>query len=122
VSVDAQRAAAEALHGWAHEYADGRWVALGGGGYAVFDVVPRTWTHLVGIAAGAPVPPDTEVPASWRESVYARTGSPVAPQRMTDGREPVCRMWSEGYDPADPLDRAVQATRKAVFPAHGLLP
>ena len=25
------------------------------GGYAVVDVVPRTWTHLVAIAAGAPI-------------------------------------------------------------------
>ncbi|QPP07187.1 acetoin utilization protein AcuC [Streptomyces bathyalis] len=123
VSVDAHRIAAESLHGWAHEYADGRWVALGGGGYAVFDVVPRTWTHLVAIAAGAPVPPETEVPESWRELVYARTGSPAAPQRMTDGRDPECRRWAEtGYDPADALDRAVYATRKAVFPAHGLMP
>ena len=123
VSVDAQRAAAEALHGWAHEYADGRWLALGGGGYAVVDVVPRTWTHLVAIAAGVPVPPETEVPESWRQSVYALTGNPVAPRRMTDGREVVCRKWGEtGYDPADPLDQAVRATRKAVFPAHGLIP
>ena len=52
---------------------DGRWVALGGGGYAVVDVVPRTWTHLVAIAAGAPVPPEAEVPESWRQEVYAQT-------------------------------------------------
>lgn len=123
VSVDAQRAAAEALHGWAHDYAQGRWLALGGGGYAVVDVVPRAWTHLVAVAAGAPVPPETEVPESWRQLVYAQTKSPVAPRRMTDGREPVFRKWREtGYDPADPLDQAVQATRKAVFPAHGLMP
>ena len=42
---------------------------------------------------------------------------------MTDGREPVWRDWGEtGYDPADPLDQAVLATRRAVFPAQGLLP
>lgn len=123
VSVDAQRMAAEACHEWAHTYADGRWVTLGGGGYAVVDVVPRTWTHLVGIAAGAPVAPETEVPEEWRQSVYARTGSAVAPWRMTDGRDPQWRDWEEwGYDPADPLDRAVRATRNAVFPAHGILP
>ncbi|WP_181768268.1 acetoin utilization protein AcuC [Streptomyces albidus (ex Kaewkla and Franco 2022)] len=123
VSVDAQRAAAEALHEWAHQYAQGRWVALGGGGYAVVDVVPRTWTHLVAIAAGSPIPPEAEVPESWRQLVYAKTGSPVAPRRMTDGREPVWRKWGEtGYDPADPLDQAVRATRNAVFPAHGLMP
>lgn len=123
VTVDAQRAAAEAAHDWAHRYAGGRWVALGGGGYAVVDVVPRTWTHLVGIAAGAPVPPETEVPEEWRQEVYARTGEATAPRRMTDGREPEWRSWAEsGYDPADRLDQAVLAARRAVFPAHGLLP
>jgi len=122
VSVDAQRLAAEAAHEWAHTYAEGRWLATGGGGYAVVDVVPRTWTHLVAIAAGAPVPRETEVPAEWRQEVYARTGNTGAPQRMTDGLEPRHRSWDEGYDPADRLDQAVLATRRAVFPAHGLLP
>jgi acetoin utilization protein AcuC len=123
LSVDAQRVAAELCHDWAHTYAEGRWAALGGGGYAVVDVVPRTWAHLVGIAAGAPIAPETEVPDDWRQSVYARTGSAVAPWRMTDGREPSWRDWDgSGYDPADPVDRVVCATRNAVFPAHGLLP
>ncbi|MEE1931477.1 acetoin utilization protein AcuC [Streptomyces sp. TRM 70351] len=121
VTVDAQRAAASALHDWAHAYADGRWLALGGGGYAVVDVVPRSWTHLVAIAAGAPIDPASEVPEEWRQQVYARTRQP-GPRRMTDGREPVWRDWQEGYDPADALDQAVLATRRAVFPAHGLLP
>ncbi|WP_431985295.1 acetoin utilization protein AcuC [Streptomyces qinglanensis] len=122
VSVDAQRRAAEAAHTWAHAYAQGRWLATGGGGYAVVDVVPRTWTHLVAIAAGVPVPGETEVPEEWRQEVYARTGGTAAPRRMTDGLEPNWRGWSEGYDPADRLDQAVRATRRAVFPAHGLLP
>src|SRR4051794_37669072 len=62
VSVDGQRAAAVALHDLAHEVCDGRWLALGGGGYAVIEVVPRTWTHLVALAAHAPISPDTAVP------------------------------------------------------------
>ncbi|MFF9560201.1 acetoin utilization protein AcuC [Streptomyces albus] len=123
VSVDAQRVAAEAVHGWAHTWAEGRWLALGGGGYAVVDVVPRAWTHLVAIAAGVPVPRETEVPAEWRQEVYARTQGGGAPQRMTDGLEPRWSDWeASGYDPADRLDQAIRATRNAVFPAHGLLP
>ncbi|MEU7295617.1 acetoin utilization protein AcuC [Streptomyces exfoliatus] len=121
VSLDAQRAVQEACHELAHTYAEGRWVALGGGGYAVVDVVPRSWTHLVGIAAHAPVDPESVIPSSWRDEAYARTRQP-GPARMTDGRWPVgFRDWSEGYDPADRLDQAVLATRKAVFPLRGLL-
>jgi acetoin utilization protein AcuC len=122
VSLDAQRAVAEACHGLAHEHAEGRWVALGGGGYAIVDVVPRTWTHLVGIAAGRPIPPESEVPEEWRHQVYARTRQ-AGPRRMTDGREAEWRGWEEsGFDPADRLDQAIRAARTAVFPAHGLLP
>ncbi|MCF3136462.1 acetoin utilization protein AcuC [Streptomyces olivochromogenes] len=121
VSLDAQRAVQVACHELAHEHADGRWVALGGGGYAVVEVVPRSWTHLVGIAAGREVAPETVIPEGWRQEVYARTRQ-LAPQRMTDGRWPLSWSdWESGYDPADRLDQAVRATRRAVFPLRGLL-
>ncbi|MEU8821989.1 acetoin utilization protein AcuC [Streptomyces sp. NPDC048636] len=122
VTVDAQRAVAESCHQLAHDHAEGRWIALGGGGYAVVEVVPRSWTHLVAIAAGRPVAPETEVPEDWRREVYRRTRLD-APRRMTDGREPRWREFAEfGYDPADRLDQSILATRRAVFPHHGLLP
>ncbi|KAB2974082.1 acetoin utilization protein AcuC [Streptomyces sp. SS1-1] len=121
VSLDAQRAVQVACHDLAHEYADGKWLALGGGGYAVVEVVPRSWTHLVAIAAGRPIEPTTLIPESWRQEVYARTRQ-LGPARMTDGRWPVAWAdWEAGYDPADRLDQAVLATRKAVFPLRGLL-
>jgi acetoin utilization protein AcuC len=122
VSLDAQRAVAVACHELAHRSAQGRWVALGGGGYAVVEVVPRSWTHLVAIAAGQPIPPESVVPEEWRHEVYARTRR-LAPARMTDGRRPQWRDFEgDGYDPGDRLDQAVLATRRAVFPQHGLLP
>ncbi|MDN3286759.1 acetoin utilization protein AcuC [Streptomyces thermocarboxydus] len=122
VSLDAQRAVQLTCHDLAHEHAEGRWVALGGGGYAVIEVVPRSWSHLVAIAAGRPVEPTELVPDEWRRQVYARTRQP-APHRMTDGRWPVpWAAWDEGYDPADRLDQAILATRRAVFPLRGLLP
>ena len=121
LSLDAQRAAAVALHDLAHEVAGGRWLATGGGGYEIVDVVPRAWAHLVAIAAHRELAPTEAVPEAWREHVAIRFGRP-APLRMTDGAGAEHRPWSEGADPADPLDRAVLATRREVYPLHGLDP
>ena len=121
LTVDGQRASYAALHVLAHDLCEGRWVATGGGGYAIVDVVPRAWTHLLSEAAGTPVRPATEVPLAWREYVAARFGR-RGPARMTDGQEAVFEDWSVGFDPGDGVDRAIMATRKAVFPLHGLNP
>jgi acetoin utilization protein AcuC len=119
LSVDGQRSAYEALHRLAHETAGGRWVLTGGGGYELVQVVPRAWTHLLAEAAGHPIPPETPTPDEWREFVRRRTEE-TAPQRMTEGANTEVRTWESGYDPANPIDQAVLATRRAVFPEHGL--
>ncbi|HST84590.1 MAG TPA: acetoin utilization protein AcuC [Kineosporiaceae bacterium] len=121
LSLDAQRASYAALHDLAHELCQGRWLATGGGGYEVVDVVPRAWAHLVAIAAHRPIDPGSAVPEEWRDYVRSRCAR-VAPSRMTDGAEAEYRSWATGYDPADPIDRAVLATRKALYPLHGLDP
>ncbi|MBO3745755.1 acetoin utilization protein AcuC [Streptosporangiaceae bacterium NEAU-GS5] len=122
LSLDGQRTAYAALHALAHETAQGgRWLATGGGGYELVQVVPRAWTHLLAEAAGHPIDPATPTPDDWRDMVRSRTGE-LAPLSMTDGRTPAFRDIAEGYDPDDPIDRAIMATRNAVFPYHGLDP
>lgn len=121
VSVDAERLVAARIHELAHEVADGRWLALGGGGYAVVDVVPRAWAHLLGIAVHRPVDPGTRVPDAWRDQVTALYGR-AGPWTMTDGADLLWTPWSEGFDPADDVDRAIRATRTAAFPFLGLDP
>jgi acetoin utilization protein AcuC len=121
LSVDGQRASYLALHELAHEVCQGRWVVTGGGGYAVVDVVPRAWSHLLAVVGGHPIEPATATPDSWREHIAERLGR-RAPQRLTDGREPAFRDWSEGYDPGAWLDRSVNSTREEIFPYHGLDP
>lgn len=121
LSVDGQRAAYAALHELARQTAGGRWVLLGGGGYELVQVVPRAWTHLLAEAAGVPLDPTTPTPSAWRDFVRERTGE-VAPTKMTDGRDPEFTPFERGYDPDDPADRAIQATRTAVFPCHGIDP
>ena len=121
LSVDGQRAAYLALHELAHELCDGKWVATGGGGYALVEVVPRAWTHLLAIVAGRPLEPTIETPQSWRAHVLETLGR-TAPHRLTDGRNPAYRDWSGGYDPETWLDRSIMATRSEVFPMYGLDP
>ena len=121
LSVDGQRAAYQTLHELAHEVSDGKWVVTGGGGYALVEVVPRAWTHLLAIVSGSPLAPATETPPEWREHIRSVLGR-TPPFRMTDGRTPAWRDFSGGYDPETWLDRAVMATRERVFPLHGLDP
>src|SRR5690625_7263919 len=52
----------------ADEVCQGRWLALGGGGYAVIDVVPRSWAQLIAVATGEPLDPDAPLPAAFLES------------------------------------------------------
>ena len=53
--------------------------------------------------------------------VARRTGL-TAPEHMTDGAPALYMPFASGYDPGDPVDRAIMATRNAVFPLHGLMP
>lgn len=121
LSVDGQRASYIALRDLAEEVCGGKWVATGGGGYAVMDVVPRAWSHLLAIVAGSPFDPSVLTPHNWRAHIEHLRGLP-APQKMTDGRAVSYRSWEQGYDPASWLDRSILATRVACFPLNGLDP
>ncbi len=121
MSIDAQRAADAALHALAHELTGVLWLLTGGGGYNLVWVVPRTWTHLLAEAAGQPIDPQAQTPALWRDYVAQRTGL-TAPGHMTDGTPAQFEPFESGYSPSDPADRAIMATRNAVFPLHGLMP
>ncbi len=66
------------FHELAHELCEGRWVACGGGGYAIREVVPRAWTLLFAemvehpelaaeLVDAEPFPPEAEA----RERVWA---------------------------------------------------
>ncbi|ROR72352.1 acetoin utilization protein AcuC [Bogoriella caseilytica] len=122
VSVDAQRQSAIMMSRLAAD-AGARWLATGGGGYDVLSAVPRAWSHLAAVVAGAPIDPQTPVPTGWRELV-TEAGEPYPPRAMSDGVEASVvenfPRFIDGYNPEDAVDRAIMATRQAVFPGHGL--
>jgi acetoin utilization protein AcuC len=49
----------------AHRFATGRWLSTGGGGYGVYNVVPRSWAH-VWLAVAHREAPD-RLPGEWRD-------------------------------------------------------
>ena len=116
-----QRQVALDIRDLADDLCEGRWLATGGGGYSTLSVVPRAWAHLVGIITGEPVPLQAAVPEPWRQYARERYGK-EAPRWMTDDVDLWWRSWEVGYDPNDDVDRAVMATRKEIFPLHGLDP
>jgi acetoin utilization protein AcuC len=117
LSLDGQRASYLALADLADELCEGRWLSTGGGGYAVLNVVPRAWTHLLGIVSGEPVAPETVVPDAWR----AEVGEPM-PLTMSDGASVAFEPFDHGISPESRIDQAIIATRNAVFPELGLDP
>jgi acetoin utilization protein AcuC len=124
LTVDGQRASYAALHALAHEVCDGRWLALGGGGYEIVHVVPRAWTHLLAEVAGEPVDPETATPQPWQATagrVRSQTARGV-PERMTDAgdRFAVGVPAAQRAELADVVTAAVEETRQAVFGHHGL--
>ncbi|HCT81461.1 MAG TPA: acetoin utilization protein AcuC [Micromonosporaceae bacterium] len=121
LSVDGQRAAALAVRELANEVCGGKMVATGGGGYALMFVVPRTWTHLLATMTGDPLDPATLTPPSWRMLAKERFPGEDVPLRMTDDVDISWTPWQPGVG-SDPLDRAILATRQAIFPYYGLDP
>ncbi|WP_298446679.1 acetoin utilization protein AcuC [Gordonia sp. (in: high G+C Gram-positive bacteria)] len=138
LTVDGQAAAMRALRDLADKYCEGRWIAVGGGGYGVINVVPRAWTHLLATALDRDIDPGTAIGAEWMERAVAASAE-VHPDYA---RPPVGMMGDNGdvgFVPWDgdtgaspptgisdaaqqQTDRAILATRRAVLPLHGLDP
>ena len=95
-------------HQLAHEYCNGRWIAVGGGGYDIWRVVPRAWsriwlemneeTHLSG-----------ELPISWIENWQK-----VAPVSLPT-------KWEDPQDLYPPIPRKNEIAEKNLKALHNLL-
>ncbi|AUS77813.1 acetoin utilization protein AcuC [Actinoalloteichus sp. AHMU CJ021] len=118
LTVDGHRALYRRLRELAETYAEGRWLALGGGGYALARVVPRSWTHLIATVLDRDLAPGTGVPGEWVRYATPFAGGDALPATLSDGVDPGYQPWDGTVD--TPVDHALLATRRAVFPLLGL--
>ncbi len=112
LTTNAYRETARRLHALAHEAAEGRWVATGGGGYQWARVVPRAWTLYFAEMAGAELP--DHLPESFIEQVEFQLRAEVP---TTFSEDPLPER-----EPDPEVEDVVRQVRKLVFPRHGLEP
>ncbi|WP_078391964.1 acetoin utilization protein AcuC [Shouchella patagoniensis] len=72
VSTAAYKAIPKLAHELAHQYCDGRWVAVGGGGYDKWRVVPRAWSYIWLAMTEQLDLGDGALPKSWLERWSAK--------------------------------------------------
>ena len=103
------------LHRLSHEVCEGRWVAMGGGGYQLVTVVPRSWTMAFAEMADQRLPVD--IPMAWRERAGQRTGQ-RPPEAFADGPVSVAANLEAKARVA--AEEAVAGLRRLVLPRHGV--
>lgn len=65
-------------HELAHEYCEGRWIAVGGGGYDIWRVVPRAWSLIWFEMTNQPLP-HGPLPGDWLERWEKESPVPLIP-------------------------------------------
>lgn len=83
----------------ADRYCEGRWIAVGGGGYDIWRVVPRAWAHIWLAMQQLPAPTG-RLPEQWLTSWQDE--SPV----------PFIETWEDPDPLYEPIPRKVEITEK----------
>lgn len=63
-------------HQLAHQYCEGRWIALGGGGYDIWRVVPRAWAQIWNVMKTGK-PAMGKLPSTWKDKWQKETSTPL---------------------------------------------
>ena len=122
LTIDGQRTSYLALRDIAESVTGGRWLALGGGGYAPVRVVPRAWTHMLAIVSGHDLDPATAMPPNWLAEAGTARPDVELPTVMNEGTTGLVAY--DKWDGTDGMtvDRAIGDTRSELYPLHGLDP
>lgn len=86
-------------HELAHEFCEGRWIAVGGGGYDIWRVVPRAWS-MVWLAMTNQQVPTGAIPQEWLENWQKEAPVTLIPT------------WEDPEDLYEPIPRKEEITEK----------
>ncbi len=101
------------LSDWVDRYAQGRWIATGGGGYQALRVVPRVWSILWRRMLGMRIPPTLLVPEAWLKTWQPQSGA-LLPQALFDN--------PEEFHPIKDRHRIHQANQDVLLKLNALFP
>ncbi|MEK3890366.1 acetoin utilization protein AcuC [Bacillus sp. FSL K6-3431] len=87
VTMDTYKAIPKLAHELAHKYCEGKWIAVGGGGYDIWRVVPRAWS-LIWLEMNGKADVSGALPAEWLER-----WQPSSPVTMTNQWEDPANMY-----------------------------
>lgn len=105
-SMRVYKAMPELIHRLAHQWCEGRWVALGGGGYDIWRVVPRAWSLLWLVMSEQAImdqleaEPQLRLPQAWLDAWQGK--SPI----------PLVETWLDPVDTWAPIPRRQVITEK----------
>lgn len=86
-------------HELAHEFCDGKWIAVGGGGYDIWRVVPRAWSYVWMVMNDIQLP-EGELPKSWLDKWSKESPIPLIPT------------WQDPDPLYEPIPRKIEITEK----------
>jgi acetoin utilization protein AcuC len=84
----------------AHQYCEGRWIAVGGGGYDIWRVVPRAWSLLWLEMTDNLAPLNHPLPTEWIQAWQSKASVPLPNQ------------WVDPSDLYPPIPRKAEITEK----------
>lgn len=98
-SINIYKKIPKLAHQLAHQYCDGRWIAVGGGGYDIWRVVPRAWS-LIWLEMNNYPDVKGELPTSWVNKWKAKAPIPIA------------TAWEDPENMYKPIPRKPEITEK----------
>lgn len=124
LTMESYKTIPKIAHNLAHKYCEGRWVALGGGGYDIFRVVPRAWSYLWLEMSEYNEEIEKKLPTEWIEKwqKYSHNSIPQYWDDPEDLYEPIPRKEEINYKNMTTLKNALYTITKGQIGNNFFLP